>query len=725
MKFLLLLMAVSITSMVSGQTALPYEQTFDDETIPPGWTTQQNTGHDDPSFTWQFGTDVSTGSAVALEWDNSPALNGNYAILNNGSRTPGEIRNDSKNLDLISPNFALVEGAMLFLQFKHFFYWENDAVGTLSYSTDDGTNWETIATYNSRSANPKELNYTIEGLIGASQIKFKWNYTGTLNWGWAIDDVLVAENDSRTWLGSVDTDWNEAGNWNPAGVPGANTTASIPNGLTDYPVVSGEASCYKLIMDANASLIIGAQASLTVYDEFAPAGLTLESSAAGTGSLIAGSVAGNPDSEIQRYIEDNTRWYNISSPVEQSISSFLNTNTTIPTKDTDKRGMMSFNTTGDAWNDFFTASSVESFQRGKGYSARTNTASAITFTGPITAGTVNVPLSRDNYRWNLVGNPYTSAIILNRSGINPSTFLRTNRSLLEDAYVAVYAWVDGTYVAVNLASGDWNASIGQGFFVKAKTGSTGDLTFTPDMKVHDTGVTLKSGTIIPEIQLEVSNSEKTTSTQIKFIEKMTTGLDVGYDAGILKADPDFAVFTRLVNDNNIEFMLQCLPMPSKEAMVIPVGIDFRAGGEITFSAKMLNLPEESSVVLEDRLLEKFTAFDNSNSEYKATIAANAESTGRFYLHVAGKSQVTAIDREANLKTVNAWMERNEIVISGTTGDNAVVRLFDIQGRSVLTRNLERTSVNRINASGINPGIYMLQVIENGKRTGIKLSISGN
>lgn len=206
---------------------------------------------------------------------------------------------------------------------------------------------------------------------------------------------------------------------------------------------------------------------------------------------------------------------------------------------------------------------------------------------------------------------------------------------------------------------------------------------------------------------------------------MTTGLDVGYDAGILKADPDFAVFTRLVNDNNIEFMLQCLPMPSKEAMVIPVGIDFRAGGEITFSAKMLNLPEESSVVLEDRLLEKFTAFDNSNSEYKATVAANAESTGRFYLHVAGKSQVTAIDREANLKTVNAWMERNEIVISGTTGDNAVVRLFDIQGRSVLTRNLERKSVNRINASGINPGIYMLQVIENGKRTGIKLSISGN
>ena len=71
------------------------------------------------------------------------------------------------------------------------------------------------------------------------------------------------------------------------------------------------------------------------------------------------------------------------------------------------------------------------------------------------------------------------------------------------------------------------------------------------------------------------------------------------------------------------------------------------------------------------------------------------------------------------------MERNEIVINGITENKAVVTLYDLRGSSVLVRNLEKTTANRINVSGLSTGIYMLQVNENGKRTGIKLQITGN
>jgi hypothetical protein len=43
----------------------------------------------------------------------------------------------------------------------------------------------------------------------------------------------------------------------------------------------------------------------------------------------------------------------------------------------------------------------------------------------------------------------------------------------------------------------------------------------------------------------------------------------------------------------------------------------------------------------------------------------------------------------------------------------------------MVKNLDKTDINRINVNGIPTGIYMLQVVENGKRTGMKLQISGN
>ncbi len=46
---------------------------------------------------------------------------------------------------------------------------------------------------------------------------------------------------TKIWTGSVSTDWNMAGNWNPAGVPPSAYTAVIPGGLANYPkIVAGQ-----------------------------------------------------------------------------------------------------------------------------------------------------------------------------------------------------------------------------------------------------------------------------------------------------------------------------------------------------------------------------------------------------------------------------------------------------------------------------------------------------
>jgi hypothetical protein len=54
------------------------------------------------------------------------------------------------------------------------------------------------------------------------------------------------------------------------------------------------------------------------------------------------------------------------------------------------------------------------------------------------------------------------------------------------------------------------------------------------------------------------------------------GLDVGYDAGIFKADSEFSVYTKLVEDNGVEFQLQYLPTNQYNNLVIPIGIDSKS-----------------------------------------------------------------------------------------------------------------------------------------------------
>src|SRR5690606_27170136 len=244
-------------------------------------------------------------------------------------------------------------------------------------------------------------------------------------------------------------------------------------------------------------------------------------------------------------------------------------------------------------------------------------------------------LVTDGNGWNFVGNPYTSAIKLNfTSGIN--SFLVGNANQLDPNYVSVYYW-DGTqYQIINNVQGSEFATVGQGFFVKSNDAG-GNVTFQTAMQVHQPTVALKSAVVIPGIKLQASTSKKNASTDIKFHKKGTTGLDKGFDAGTFKSDPTFSVFTKLVDDNNVNFGIQCLPSESKGTMIVPVGINFPEGGEVTFTTQLLSIPEKTNIVLEDRLLNTTTSFTDAASYYNTTIEANSMSTGRFYLHISDNS----------------------------------------------------------------------------------------
>ena len=98
------------------------------------------------------------------------------------------------------------------------------------------------------------------------------------------------------------------------------------------------------------------------------------------------------------------------------------------------------------------------------------------------------------------------------------------------------------------------------------------------MQVIQNGLALKSAnTSWPAVELTVKTDSLSSYTDIAYNEKMTLGLDPSYDAGLLRGSNKLSVYSHLVNDNGLDFAIQCLPENQLENMVVPIGIDRSQG----------------------------------------------------------------------------------------------------------------------------------------------------
>lgn len=539
---------------------------------------------------------------------------------------------------------------------------------------------------------------------------FATNSTGTV-YGTEVTFTTLT---NGTWTGTTNTIWGTATNWAGGSVPTSATDVTIPSGLTNYPTISATTSA-----DCNNLTVISGGS------------LTIESSASGTGSLI---VSGTPTGDVtcQRYMTGG-KWH-LVSPVAAggSISTFVQAaGNAISSKDvsgTLNYGMMDYNETPNLWNSYFTTATPGNYVAGKGYSLRRTGDGIATFTGTLTSGTKTVALTKVGTEgWNCVGNPYTSAINMNTAASASNNFLKTNAidaSNLDPSYACLYVWDDAIAaykITGNISYGgrDLAQNIfapGQGFFVKANNSSS-SVQFTAAMQAHQPATELKSGQVSwPGFELTATSGLIKASTVVAFDNAMTRGLDPTYDAGLLRGSSGLSVYTRLLADNGIDFAIQCLPK-TYDNLVIPVGVDYKTGGEITFSIQTIELPSTVNIKLEDKTKGTFTSLTDK-STLKATIAAGANGIGRFYIHVNGivsSSPLTSLS-----SGIKAYVENGSIVIIGEVSSSAKAYINDINGRILGTFNLKTGSRNTIPAVGLISGVYLITINDGNKRVVIKI-----
>ena len=557
-----------------------------------------------------------------------------------------------------------------------------------------------------------------------------------------VEDYTLVIPTSKTWLGNTEN-WDLPTNWNPVGVPDNTNDVTVPVlGSSIYPQLGGSALTNNLTISDGAKMTILPQGSLTVGSNLTAkadtTGIVIKSTPTSSGSLIVqGGISTSAGASVQRYMNYD-KWHLVSAPAIQTIQTFIGKNEDIPLfegSDPRSYGMMYYQ--NNNWMkitedpDTKDLSKAGSLEVGKGYMIRTTQFSADpmrptieNFRGTISGGSLKIPVFTG---WNSIGNPYTSAISINGGEGEITNLIGANMAKLDPSYSCIYIWDETIsttkYSVINYSDQNFYAAVGQGFFVKSAINGT--INFNPAMQVHHGETTLKSYALPnPEIRLNAQLNSKMVSTNIKFMEDATRGLDIGYDAGLLLKDTTLVVYTRLVDDNGVNFQLQCLPNDHYTDMSIPVGLDCKTGGTVVFSAETTNLSNNYRTILEDRKTGQFT--DLALKSYSVNVGPNFTAADRFYLHttpVQGSDLISGINDQPSSGTLKVAIAANNLLqITGTVSEKGVARLYDMSGKLLLEKRLRESTDQTIVTPYLTDGVYLLNITDGSTTQTLKVLV---
>jgi hypothetical protein len=445
--------------------------------------------------------------------------------------------------------------------------------------------------------------------------RFIITVTSSTGCGIAKDSItlLISSTDPTTWSGTASNDWHTTANWFPPVIPDAATNVVIPSSSPRYPTISAAASCNNIKIESGASLL--GNDNLAVY---------------GT-AIVEQAITGS-------------NWHLISSPVTDALSGIFT-----------GKYLQKHTESTNAYA--YISATTEPLTPTKGYAIYSASGFTAQYSGMLTDGAESFTTSNANLGWNLVGNPYPSAIDWSaasgwtKSGINDATYV-----------LAGAGWK--TYIAgVSTNGGSRYIPATQGFFVKAS--ADGTLGMNNSVRVHSTVSFFKNTEeSVPNlVRLEVSGNGYTDEAVVRFLPEATAGFDGSYDADKLYGDVSEAA--QVYTLGTIPLSINALP----ETEMVPVGIHAGASGTYTIAATEIN--DLKFVTLEDTKTGIFTGL--TENPYTFTLTAG-ESEDRFKLHFStlsvDETKSVPATIYSNRKTVYITMKdkvKGEIFIYNITG----------------------------------------------------------
>lgn len=409
----------------------------------------------------------------------------------------------------------------------------------------------------------------------------------------------------------------------------------------------------------------------TTLDISGGGNLLLGSDATGDASLIDfGSVSytGGGEAKVERYLT-NGKWHLISAPMSNAVSGmFLNDYLEIHDE------------VSNGWTDV--TSTTYGLIPAKGYALWTVDANPTTetFAGTTNTGNQSYSFTQSGQGYNLVGNPYPSALDWDAVTI-PGEL--SGAIWLFDPTVGS----NGDYKYYISEGGGSNTTTryipsGQGFFVRA-TGGTGTLAIDNSDRTHGGQNFYKAATQSNQmLVLKATGNNITTQTAIRFIPEATPNVDRLFDVNkIISNSTDVPnVYTKCDGD---KMAINTLPSIAGNETV-PVYFEAGMDGTYSFTATELeSIPAEVPVFLEDVSLNYLQDL-RKNPEYSFTYTSGVEKEFKIHFKdVTGLDEFTTKAPAFQCFISNGRLSVNYLGSSPFEGP-ATISVYSFTGQRILT-----------------------------------------